>query len=79
MKVKLLKDVALPHNGTKDTAPTGQPLVGAAGQVVELEDAQAKAYIKRHLATAVEASEAKQEKPAEARTTKPAKGPTETK
>ncbi|SNR92305.1 hypothetical protein [Hymenobacter mucosus] len=77
MKVTLLKDVALPHNGTQDTAPTGPPVVGQAGQVVDLSpDSVAKAFIKRKLAVAVEE---KEDKPADARATKPAKGPTETK
>lgn len=77
MKAKLLKDVSLPNNGTKDEAPTGPPQVGEAGQVVEMSEAHAKSYIRRKLA--VEFPDAKEDKPAEARTTKPAKGPTETK
>jgi hypothetical protein len=82
MLVQLLKDVSLPHNGGKDTAPTGPPKVGSKGEVVDLDTRQAEAYIKRGLAVAAladaPATEAKENKEAAARKTKVV-GPSETK
>lgn len=82
MRVQLLKDVSLPHNGGKDTAPTGPPVVGNAGEVVEMEEHHAKAYIKRKLAVQAgqdAPADAKQNKEAEARKAKPKPGPPENK
>lgn len=74
MKIQLLKDVALPQGGAREA--DGTPKTGAAGQIVTVDEATGKAYIKRKLAIEVQE---KQDKPADVRTTKPAKGPTETK
>lgn len=80
MLVTLLKDVSLPHNGGKDTAPTGPPRVGNAGDTVELEDPTARAYIKRNLAVAaIEGATVKQDKESETRKTKPESGPSKNK
>lgn len=80
MLVTLLKDVSLPHNGGKDTAPTGPPRVGNTGDTIELDEPAARAYIKRKLAVAAaEGATVKQDKEPETRKTKPRTGPTETK
>lgn len=80
MLVTLLKDVSLPHNGSKDTAPTGPPRVGNAGDTVELDEPTGRAYIKRKLAVAAaEGATAKQDKEAEGRKTKPENGPAKNK
>lgn len=68
MFVELLKDVALPHNGTDKKAPTGPPVVGEIGQVVDLTEPQARAFIKRGLAKETDATEATAAAPAPTKT-----------
>lgn len=68
MFVELLKDVALPHNGTDKKAPTGPPVVGQIGQVVDLTEPQARAFLKRGLAKETEATEATLDTPAPTKT-----------
>lgn len=77
MKVELLKDVMLPFNGTQDKANDLPATTGLVGDVVEMDDVHAKAYIKKGLAKESEGKVTL--KPGEDRKTKPAVGPTETK
>jgi hypothetical protein len=77
MKVELLKDVMLPHTGTHEKANDQPYSTGVAGDVVEMDDNKAKAYIKKGLAKETEAKVTV--KPGEDRKVKPSAGPTETK
>ena len=56
MKVKLLKDVMLPANGTKDKPNVGEPVVAEVNDVVEMPDTMAKDWIKRGLCEKAEDS-----------------------
>ena len=76
MKVELLKDVMLPFNGTRDKANDLPATTGVIGDVVEMDEVSAKAYIQKGYAK--ESDGKVTLKPGEDRKTKTT-GPTETK